>query len=361
MEDNQKIFSMLLEDMKEKGQFEIVDLLRKCDYKFDENGYDNWDGGMYYFTLYIYLRLPVLNELSDDRINTFQEVILNSAKRFFNEDHISLSQCCILPYKELFIDWDSIIEHCTPEELIDHIDKEQKLLIESATGTPIDTIDDEYKNNHQKLIYFLSLTKAQNLVFSFNSLWEWHSFYKNDNKEDLSQYTSRRKYVSEKYSHAISLLQNSYVRDARVIKRPKTNWNDIENSLSELNIKVFSIKDKMTFNEIGVRCRETIIALANKVYHEEEHFPFLSPEKQKDSKGKLIEHISDTDSYRKLDCVINSVLNGDENSSLRKYAKSTIDLANSMTHTESSDFIKARLCISATICLVDMIYSLCKK
>jgi hypothetical protein len=361
MNDTQTVFSMLLEDMKEKGQTEIVDLLRKCDYGFVETGYDNWDGGTYFYTLYIYLRLPIINNLSLEQIKEWQDVIANSAGRFFDEGNISLSECMIVPFNELFIDWDVIIEHCSPKELIDRVVNESRLLILCATGTSIADIEAEYKENHQKLVSILSLTKGQDLIFSFESLWQWYEFYKNDVKEDLSKYDSRRKYVLDKYNATVSLLQKSYVRDVRIIKRSKTDWEVIENSLAELNVKIYSIKDKMTFNEIGVRCRETIIALANQVYNEKEHFSFLSQDKQFDSKGNRIEHISDTDSYRKLDCYVNSVLSGGQNVTLRGYAKSTIDLANSMTHIETGDFVKAKLCINATMSLVDMVYSIYKR
>ena len=361
MNDTQTAFSMLLEDMKEKGQTEIVDLLRKCDYGFVETGYDNWDGGTYFYTLYIYLRLPIINNLSSEQIKEWQDVIANSAGRFFDEGNISLSECRIVPFKELFIDWGVIIEHCSPKELIDRVVNESRLLILCATGTSIAEIEAEYKENHQKLVSILSLTKGQDLIFSFESLWQWYEFYKNDVKEDLSKYGSRRKYVLDKYNATVSLLQKSYVRDVRIVKRSKTDWEVIENSLAELNVKIYSIKDKMTFNEIGVRCRETIIALANQVYNEKEHFSFLSQDKQFDSKGNRIEHISDTDAYRKLDCYVNSVLSGGQNVTLRGYAKSTIDLANSMTHIETGDFVKAKLCINATMSLVDMVYSIYKR
>jgi hypothetical protein len=137
MDDTQTAFSMLLEDMKEKGQTEIVDLLRKCDYGFVETGYDNWDGGTYFYTLYIYLRLPIINNLSSEQIKEWQDVIANSAGRFFDEGNISLSECRIVPFKELFIDWDLIIEHCSPKELIDRVVNESRLLILCATGTSI--------------------------------------------------------------------------------------------------------------------------------------------------------------------------------------------------------------------------------
>jgi hypothetical protein len=54
------------------------------------------------------------------------------------------------------------------------------------------------------------------------------------------------------------------------------------------------------------------------------------------------------------------VLSGGQNVTLRGYAKSTIDLANSMTHIETGDFVKAKLCINATMSLVDMVYSIYK-
>lgn len=190
MDDTQTAFSMLLEDMKEKGQTEIVDLLRKCDYGFVETGYDNWDGGTYFYTLYIYLRLPIINNLSSEQIKEWQDVIANSAGRFFDEGNISLSECRIVPFKELFIDWDLIIEHCSPKELIDRVVNESRLLILCATGTSISEIETEYKENHQKLVSILSLTKGQDLIFSFDSLWQWYEFYKNDVKEDLSKYGS---------------------------------------------------------------------------------------------------------------------------------------------------------------------------
>ena len=97
------------------------------------------------------------------------------------------------------------------------------------------------------------------------------------------------------------------------------------------------------FQAVGLLCRETTISLAQEVYNKEKHpsIDGVTP--------------SLTDAKRMLDAYLAIEIPGGTNSELRKHVKSTLRLANELTHKRTAEKMDARLCNSATINLVNLI------
>jgi len=94
---------------------------------------------------------------------------------------------------------------------------------------------------------------------------------------------------------------------------------------------------------VGLLCRETIITLAQTVYDPQKH-PIVDDIK-----------ISKTDAKRMLEAYITVELSGSSNEALRKYAKSTLDLANELIHKRTASKKDSALCSTATLSLINFI------
>jgi hypothetical protein len=69
---------LLLRKLELKGLGEPVRLLRAGKTDLVEEGYDNWNGGQYYFTLYIDIPIELFVEL-EDRLPSLEELLLNTS------------------------------------------------------------------------------------------------------------------------------------------------------------------------------------------------------------------------------------------------------------------------------------------
>ena len=109
-----------------------------------------------------------------------------------------------------------------------------------------------------------------------------------------------------------------------------------------------SASNEEQYQTIGVIGREAIITVAQQVYN-----PGLHPTLDGTTPSK-------TDAKRMLDAYIIYRLPGKTNDELRKFARSSLDLANKITHDRTANYEKAEMCITAVSATVSIIHSLSK-
>ncbi|MDD4244115.1 MAG: hypothetical protein PHG08_07385 [Bacilli bacterium] len=220
-------------------------------------------------------------------------------------------------------------------ELLDVLHRLKSGLLSQATDGAID--ENEYKYLRNVIISDSRLKTCDiNFVKSNITAKEFRVFM----QTMFVHYVDRRKYINEKVNALIMFVEDSY--DDIIYE--KTGWDKIDESVSALLKDLNSISDRIDINEIGVRCRETIILLANIVYIEDLHHPLDFP-------GV----ISKTDAKRKIDGYLEYTLGGSSNEAKRKYAKACNDLANYLTHSSSLTERDAKLGIVATVSLIQLI------
>jgi len=224
------------------------------------------------------------------------------------------------------------------EEIIEKLDHIKSILISAATyGT---SEDKEYIFLRKELMNCDQIKSIIPLLIKSNhSASEARSYMQGL----YGDYANRRKYITEEINKVI-LFVEEYGPDSSSIKYDKTGWEIIDESVAKLKDSLDSVSDRISFNEIGVRCRETIIMLANQVYVDSIHHP-------KDYPGE----ISKTDAQRKFDGYFDWKFPGSKNEEKRNYAKSCNKLANYLTHSQTLSKLDAKLCIVATVSLIQLI------
>lgn len=221
------------------------------------------------------------------------------------------------------------------------VEIDKKFLISVATGgDSIKTCNAGYKENHINLKKYLKMLMIS-MVADFGDLWDWYNYYKSNK---LDTYQSRRDFINKSYK-PISDLLNSY-SDGEVLvgNYKKTGIEIIDESVLKMQQELEGANDRIDYNQIGVRCRETIILLAKEIYNDELHHPKDFPDK-----------ISPDDSKRMIDGYISYKLPGSNNDSKRKLLRSTSDLANDLTHSKTANRFDSLLTLQATISLISLI------
>jgi hypothetical protein len=103
------------------------------------------------------------------------------------------------------------------------------------------------------------------------------------------------------------------------------------------------------FQSVGLNCREAITSLAQSVFNPSEHLIEGEPAP------------SETDAKRMLEAFIQSTLSGKRNEVARRFAKSSLALANQLVHKRTASHDDAALCIDATSTLVAIVGRLAGK
>jgi len=335
-----KIFSSLIATLRTSELLDTVRIIKNSENELINTRYDNWNQGTWFYTLCIYLKLNDFNQLTDEQ-RTFHENIINqSYSKLFNEEQDILECVVIKPLIEHQIDWAALKGIENKRTILEKLEKEKEILINVGTGVfRIQDIDDDYILLHKEIESILNILLLDHPL-KYNSLWEWYTFY----SSNLSTYRDRRKFINDKYSEIINIINDSNDTKNGMSFYKLTGWEKIDNSIAQLNYQLNNASDRIDLNQIGLRCRETITLLANEVYIDELHHPTSFPDK-----------VSSADSSKMLEGYIEYHFKGSSNDEKRKYAKTTNNLVNNLTHKKTATLLDAKLSLSATISLINII------
>lgn len=335
-----KISNTVIEIFKTEKDLTISEILLNSELSAEPTYYDNWNGGTTYYTIYINIPVEIFvknqqkQEELENKIKQKFELVLRPIQGQ------QVGQVMIIPKSIPTIDWNRISDLFNKDQLLSEIEYLKNSMIDVATSKRIiQDINSDYQKRFTQVALALKRINVDN-PNPYSDLWHWYTRWKSG---DLNSYNDRRIFILEMYNNLIKLLQESDKVGTLSVSVSLTGWDRIERTVKEINLRLDQAKNEEQFQSIGFLCRDTIISLAQAIFKEDKH-PSLDGVK-----------ISKTDAKRMLDAYISVELSGKENENLRKYARSSSDLANELTHKRTADAKDARLCAAATVALVNLI------
>ncbi len=336
------IIYTVTEILKAEKLDEIRELIESAKISIEQTGYDNWNGGIHFYTVYLNINVDKFVHIKD-RVQTIEATLLekfNFATRHVENE--TISNILIVPNGEQRLDWSKLSGIITKQKFLEDINFLKNTMILVSTGKKqIQEVNDIYKEKYiliHKIIDKLNLTNPN----PFRDLWDWYTKW----SSDFPHYRERRVFVNQLYNDLLQVIEEAKQPNSLDLVIDLTDWERIERSINEIKLRLDEAKTEEQFQVIGLLCRETIITLSQTVYDPDKH-PIL------DSK-----EISKTDAKRMLEAYITIELSGSSNETLRRYAKATLDLSNELTHRRTATKKEASLCSIACISIVNLIGTL---
>jgi hypothetical protein len=338
-EEIRSIVYTVTEILKAEKLDDLSELISNSQITFEQSGYDNWNGGSYYYSVHIMIDIGTFVKIRD-RIQSIESVLLEkfniSTRHIENE---SISNIVIVPKAKTKLDWSRVNGLITKEKLIEDVNFLKNTMISVSTGGQrIQDVNENYK--HKYNIVDKAIAKLYiNNPNPYTDLWEWYGKW----SSTFKTYNERRTYIFEIYNTIIQILEETEQPDFNGITVDLTDWERIERSINEIRLRQNEAKTEEQYQVVGLLSRETIITLAQAVFNKDKH-PIID--------GK---EISKTDAKRMLEAYITIEISGSTNETLRRYAKATLDLANELTHKRTATKRDASLCATATISIINLI------
>lgn len=328
--------------MNNRGSTKYSDLTIKGNTKVENTDFDNWNGGVYGYTVSLELPVKLYSTLSQEEIKGFEDTFENCLNEVTKADQSTYFKVQITPKLATSdIDWNPIGGETGMIQLKKDVESLQDIMISVATGRyRIQEVDNRYKALNNSI---RSRCKKVNITYdnTFESLWDWYGRW----RENLPTYQSRRDFIRELLSSTLKAFENN---EKVMIAEPLVNldeWERIKRTVLKIKVESSRARNEEDFQQIGLLCREVIISLAQAVYD-----PFVHGEE--DESGV---RIGKTDAFRMIKNYFSVKLAGGSNDIYRKYAKSTNDLANMLTHKRDATPIDMQMSVSATISLINLI------
>lgn len=210
--------------------------------------------------------------------------------------------------------------------------KLKDMMVAVATGGPrIEAVNQDYSSQRKQLRTYLEALGAPD-PNSFDDLWAWYGRW---SCGDLPSYQSRRQFMSELFAPLFETLRRMEAGSDLVDERPPTGWTRVDRGIEKMREALERARDEEDFQSVGHLGRESLISLAQAVYVRDKHPPLDEVEP------------SATDAKRMLDAFIGVESAGDTNAQLRRHTRSSVDLANELTHKRTATFRLAALCAEA--------------
>ncbi|MDD3997851.1 MAG: hypothetical protein PHH86_09100, partial [Sphaerochaetaceae bacterium] len=225
--DIKTITSMIIQDLKIRKEIFIAELMKNASIFLDFLEHDNWNGGINYYKLSLYLKYLDYSKIIEVDKKRYEDSILQSLHSVYKEDREVITAVEILPLQEQYIDWDAVRLNENKKTLIEKLNKEKKYLSDVGTGIrKIEEVNSEYQKLHKYLDGILKKMLLEHVIM-FDSLWDWYSFYK---EQKLETYQSRRDFLREKYDTIIAVINNSDDAEISAIAYEPKGWEKIDES-----------------------------------------------------------------------------------------------------------------------------------
>lgn len=341
--DNFKpVYTTASELLKERGYDDICGLINNAEVEVINTDFDNWNGGIYIYTVYICIPVKQYAPFTPERIKEIERVISQSINEAIKgDDNNSFSVEIIPKSNKDRIDWISNGGTEAKNSLRQDIETMRNIMISVATnGSRIQNEEDRYR-----LLYTKVKQACNNLHIPFNnahqSLWDWYGKW----GVEFPTYQERRQYINSLFEptfEAFDSPENSATTDTLI---KLDDWGKINRTLVKIKRDSAVAKDEEDFQSVGLLCRELIISLAQAVFNPEIHGSM-------DEKGVVI---GKTDAVRMLKNYISIQLEGGSNEELRSFAQNANKLANRLTHQRNATKKDMMLTVSSTISLINLI------
>jgi hypothetical protein len=219
------------------------------------------------------------------------------------------------------------------------INAERAQMTAVSTGGPnIKSVNAEYKDRRTAIVELCALLGIGD-PNPYPDLWDWYGKW----SSDLPRWRDRREHLRDLFTSTEQALQNIAAGRETVPEREATGWERVDLEQSKAREALARAKTFVEFQSVGMHCRECIISLAQAVYVADRHAAAADKPP------------SATDAKRMLEAVIAVELGGSGNDEIRKHGRSTLDVANALTHDRSADARDAALCLEATASLCNQL------
>ena len=279
--------------------------------------------------------MSIVNELKNYLTNTL-EILLNGTKNKINSINIKSKINNYLNYNKIESKYDISLFENSIARIIE-------ILISVSTGVSrIEELNDEY----------ISLYKLLDEIFTcigypdpnkFKNLWDAYEFWHNSSL--TTTYASRRVYFSSLYNDVEKEI-SQYKKNNNEINMiiEYTGWEEINKIIYDIKKHFKDSTSIQEFNGISSMQRTLYIKLADLIYNNDYH---------QDDKTSIPDRNHYKDRFNEY---IDANLIGKDNAIFRKFSKSTVDLADTITHdTLNVDRKKTETAIVAMINLVNLI------
>lgn len=225
-------------------------------------------------------------------------------------------------------------------ELIEEVEAQKALMITVSTGGPrIQQKDDEYREHRLKIKQEL-LARQIDDPNPYSDLWAWYGKWSSG---DLPSYQSRRVYISGLFKPLLDRLELEGTERPSEPTLEQTGWTKVDRGVDGIRFDLERAEHEEDYQAVGLRCRETLISLAQAVYNPFQHKPSDGVEP------------SPTDAFRMLDGYFTAELSGSSQEALRRHSKASLQLANDLQHKRTASFRDAALCAEATRTVVNIV------
>ncbi len=334
-----KLVSSLIRYFDKEQNVDIVEILRRADISTDCIYYDNWNGGTYTYGLFLEIEMDLYARYRG-LIKDYEKEILNVADQFFRGyTNEQIGQVIIRPICKQYLNWDALAGVAEKKTILASIERQKNIMISVATGgARIQDVNANYKVEYTKLDKLFNALGIDN-PNQYKDLWEWYGRWSSG---DLPTYASRRTFIGELFAEVMDLIQKSD-ESAEEGEYEPTGWERVDRTIYEMKKQIAGATIEEQFQVIGMLGRETIITAAQQVYDKDIHLTTDGVQ------------ASETDAKRMLEAYINYELSGGTNDRIRKYAKSSLDLANQLTHDRTATKREASLCLVSVMSLVNIV------
>lgn len=336
-----KITSSMIRYLKEEQDYDLAEILKGAYPSSEVINYDNWNGGTYTYAFTFEVEIGVYRK-HRALIDTFEKKLIDTAELFINSENEQLGAIRIRPICRQYIDWSQGI---TKEQIVNMIDQIKSKMVAVATGGPqIQDVNDDYKKLYTNLDSWLVQLGIDNPNI-FRDLWDWYGRWR---QGDLEHYADRRAFIQKLYQDVLDIISNSNNEQIADEFTP-TGWDRVDRTVYEMKRRLAVANTEEQFQAIGMLGREALITIAQQVFNKEIH-------KTEDGITP-----SETDAKRMLDAFLSSVLKGAENERQRKFAKSSVDLANQLTHDRMAVRGDAQICLTAVSAVASIVRIIAEK
>lgn len=347
-ENIKKVISMIIQDLRARNYDDIIQLIKNSEYSLEFQYHDNnWNGGIDYCNLEFYIDYSELVKIETKK-ESYQAIILESIEKILDDENLIISSVIIKARIKQFIDWKAIAPTENKVTVIDKLNKEKAILV--ATGTGVTSIKDgntnaDYKKLHKEIKEILKQICLEH-TNPYNDLWEWYNSY---NEKGLKTYQSRRIFIKDMYQPLFDAIENSIAEENKLIKYEPTGWDKVDEAIYKMRDILSKAIITEDYQAVGMYGREILISLAKIVFDKEKHESVDGIE------------IGDADSKRMLEAYINYCLKQHRSNPREiKFAKSSIDFSNELTHNRTANLMDAELCYTAVVSTVNIIRTINK-
>lgn len=253
-----KIISMVVKDLRNNGYGYMVDIIKNADYYIDYRGHDNWNCGIDYYNLKLYLDYNEFIKIVSKK-KEYEDTIKASLDSFYNSENKVINGVSIESKIDYTIDWEAVAPKENKESVIRLLEKEREILI--AVGTGEIKIKGTQENEHykEKHAYICGILKSLCLdhINPYDDLWSWYNDY---NTRELKTYKSRRIFIRDMYEPLLATIRNSDESSTKSFHYETTGWNKIDESVVRMKEVLDEAQHTADYQAVGMHGREVLIS-----------------------------------------------------------------------------------------------------